>query len=44
VRAKLGVPADEGAVEVDREGGDPYGEACRKLDGYGGVPPVDFTT
>ena len=47
VRAEYGVLRDERAVEIDREGGDAFGEVGRELDSgliYGGVPPVDLTT
>ena len=46
VRAQHRVLGDKRAVEIDRERGDVLREAGRKLEqcGYGGVPPVDFTT
>ena len=42
--AKDGVLRDQGAVEVDREGGDPHREPFRQFECYGTVPPVDVTT
>ena len=44
-RAEHGILCEQRPVEVDRERGDALRERVGKVDqGYGGVPPVAFTT